>query len=483
MADSPKPGPVPPPRGRWRLGGFVALSSVAQQISHILIRHEEVESSRVSLNMLEWYTTYAPSRRSRIEAWQLAEQIALRARQNPAAFADLAREVSEDPTTQLVGGELGLVVASQLFAWPAVLDALAATPEGGVSGVVETAEGFHVFSRRAPDAARTLSGARIVLAHTDAPFIAQVAVARRPVTRSREEALTLAQEVYERARSAPASFASLALEHSDHEEAERGGDFGTYSSREPTALTRELATLARLQVGEVAPPLETFFGFAIIQRTKDQPRQRFAAGTIQFPFDPENPVTKLSALEEARSTAALLARDPQLFEELQQSRCCSGALEVVEGRDTPELESRLGELRPGELAPEPVLSSTRYLLIKRLPSDVLPPLRAVSTELPSAEYVDLFELAHNLQPSFLELELRHVAERAETELQIDPPTARELRLRHEHGAKFNGLGPEQRVTVLRRLDAEIEKLLGPELHGRYRALAQRHLADAAMRAN
>ena len=72
-----------------------------------------------------------------------AEAIAERVKADPAGFADVAREESQDVGTARDGGQLGWVTRGS---WPQVLeDAVFALPQGGVSGVVEGPGGFHVF--------------------------------------------------------------------------------------------------------------------------------------------------------------------------------------------------------------------------------------------------------------------------------------------------------------------------------------------------
>ena len=65
-------------------------------------------------------------------------------------FADVAREVSDGPAAA-VGGALGVVTPGQFL--PPFEDALFALEPGQVSGVVETAYGFHLILREAPPTA------------------------------------------------------------------------------------------------------------------------------------------------------------------------------------------------------------------------------------------------------------------------------------------------------------------------------------------
>ncbi len=72
-----------------------------------------------------------------------AEAIAERVKADPASFADIAREESQDVGTAREGGQLGWVTPGS---WPQALEeAVFALPEGGISGVVEGPAGFHIF--------------------------------------------------------------------------------------------------------------------------------------------------------------------------------------------------------------------------------------------------------------------------------------------------------------------------------------------------
>ena len=72
-----------------------------------------------------------------------AEAIAERVKADPASFADVAREESEDVGTARDGGQLGWISRGS---WPQVLeDALFALPQDGISGVVVGPGGFHIF--------------------------------------------------------------------------------------------------------------------------------------------------------------------------------------------------------------------------------------------------------------------------------------------------------------------------------------------------
>lgn len=80
---------------------------------------------------------------AREAARKSAQEIADRVAADPASFADVAREASQDAGTARNGGKLGWISHGM---WPEAIEkAVFALEKGKVSGVVEGPEGFHVF--------------------------------------------------------------------------------------------------------------------------------------------------------------------------------------------------------------------------------------------------------------------------------------------------------------------------------------------------
>lgn len=380
--------PVVPPEGTrdiasrgaaasgWERLSGQTLSNVALPLSLILVRHRAIADTQGPFSVVPWHGVVAPSERTRSEALALAEKIAKRASQQPERFPELAREFSEDPTTRARGGSLGTLPAIELYPWPEVLDALQATAVGAVTDPVETPFGFAIFLRRPPLEEETLSGARIIVGHDDAPFL-QFSARGALSKRSRGEALQLAEQIYARAKSEPRRFAPLARRLSEHRDAARGGDFGSWSSREPTPWAREVETLRGLAIGETAPPMDTRLGIQIIQRTVNRARKQYAMASLVLRYDPSLPADQpgsravVSAL--ARSLTTRLTGDSSEFEALSEQYCCRGARRVIEGREDPALEAALERLTIGQVAREPIESNVSFVIPKRLDlSDVEP---------------------------------------------------------------------------------------------------------------
>jgi len=383
------------PERDWQNVAPEKLSNTVLWFSHILIPHDQVELPPPSFQLLGWTLEPPAARRSRPEALHLAQALADETRAHPDRFAELARTRSEDPATSVHGGALGAVTAFELIFWPEVLDALAVTRPGEVSEPVETKYGIHVLLRQPPPAAARLSGERIVIGYDEAPWLEVVPRPERAAPawqassrphRSREQALALAQAVYERALAPGQSFAELIERYSEHRDALRGGDFGSWSNREPTPFRQELQALATLEPGEVGRPVDSQLGFQILRRTADQPRPEFAMRAIQLRVDgfaPDLATSRALALEQAFSLSRLLSREPSRFAEYLEHYCCRGVTAVLGGRESPFVEAALARLQVGEVAPEPILEGESVLLVvQRAALDELPRSQPPQWELP-----------------------------------------------------------------------------------------------------
>jgi parvulin-like peptidyl-prolyl isomerase len=101
--------------------------------SHILIAYQGARAASPS-------TT-----RSKAEAQKLADEIANKARQAGANFAELAIRYTEDPSGKSNGGKLGTFEHGRMV--KPFADAAFALSPGQTSGVVETPFGYHIISR------------------------------------------------------------------------------------------------------------------------------------------------------------------------------------------------------------------------------------------------------------------------------------------------------------------------------------------------
>ena len=165
------------------------------------------------------------------------------------------------------------------------------------------------------------------------------------ITRTREEALALANEIAVKAQAADADFAALAREHSDGPSGPNGGNLGNFPPDMMVAPFSN-ATL-KLQIGEVSNPVETAFGYHIIRRQELQIVRKASAKHILVQYagsmraEPNITRSKEEAL--ARIQECLQkARNGDAFEDL--------AREYSDGPSGPH-GGDLGEFPEGMMHP------------------------------------------------------------------------------------------------------------------------------------
>jgi PPIC-type peptidyl-prolyl cis-trans isomerase-like protein len=472
----PVPLYAPYPLGRWRLGDRGQLENVVLWTSHILIRFDGAKNDEVPFSLTSWAAVPPPPTRTRQAALELALDVARQARQNPSGFAELAARYSEDLPTKDRGGSLGGVTASQLTLWPQVVDALASLAPGEASEVVETWYGFHIFLRSPPPREQRVSGAQIVIGHDQAPWLAVLA-RTTPTRRTREEARALAFDVYEQARANPAAFAELVARYSEHRTAAQAGDFGSYSTREPSWYPRQVEVLGQLRASEVAPPIETAVGFEIIQRTPERPRRSVAMDSLWLAFEPDAPAEAPSSRASVRALAegyvAEIVRDEGRFDSLWTTVCCGYTQQWIEGRGTPALTLALESLQDGQFAPAPVQSEFNYVIVRRR-EPALESAPPTLLELPSPDEVDLDYHVASLQAPFAEALLRGIGERAERELGLAPGALSAYRRAHELAGRIEeATPPDARQQVLHELVAAVDEVLDESQRATYRSVMRR----------
>ena len=471
-AEAPKVSHYPP--GRWRLAPPEELFQVLIPLSHVLIRHEGVQEGIVSFHLPMWTPSSPPPARTLEQAHALAEELAGRLRRNPKDFATVARDVSEDIATRSLGGTLGSLTAAELMQVPEVLDALSAIDPGEVSQVVETQYGFHIFQKKPPPEEQQVSGARIVIAYDQAPWLGAF-LARRPLPpRAREEAMRLAQSIYERARSGE-SFDKLAREYSDHREALRGGDFGAWSTHESTPFPREIDLLAGLEVGEVHPPIDSPFGVEVLQRVVNRPRKAFGMSTVQQSFDPraskEDPTSRNWVLKNVQALAGEIGKDTAKFTELQKQYCCAKDQQWIEGRGEAEAEAILLRLRPGEIASEPIEMAAAFGVIKRLE----PRPRGVqefSFDLPAPDKPDI---RYWVSTGTLSTSFQGFAAETAAALALEPSIANQLAVLLGALVSMPDAPQQERPAQFERLQNDVLALLGPARFQRFLQLLEEHV--------
>jgi hypothetical protein len=468
----------PYPRARWRLAQSDDLARVVLWVSHVLIRHRDVRAGVLSFEQPLWTSAPEAPDRTREAAFALARDLASRAGQEPDRFEDLARDASEDVATRDAGGSLGAYTASRFSAWPQVLDAIAALEPGQTSRVVETEFGFHVFKRRPPPPEMLVSASRIIIGHDDASWLSQYLARSTVPQRSRAEALALANQIYQRALAAPSEFPQLVQEYSEHRDAVRDGDFGEWSTREPTAFRRAIEIGSQLEVGEIAPPVDSLFGYQIIQRTANRPRVVYSMQSISLPFEANVPEKDARSRASVRSTASSIAdavhSEPSRFGDFQRKYGDPQPSSWIEGREDPRIERVLSRLEPGEISKDVVEHEGSFCIVKRLEAEALPAMR-VEFELPTPERADVEYLV--VRSNWLR-SLDSARQAAEPLLKLDEDPARRFSTLHDIKASMQAARSEtERVEVYRELQRQVMELLGPDAYERYASIVELHFRD------
>jgi hypothetical protein len=473
---------APYPRGTWRIGDRGELGYVMLWSSQILIRFREAKNDEVNFNLQYWYSVPPPPTRSRDEALVLARQVAARAKQDPESFAALSRQYSEDITSAQLGGVVGGVSAQYLTLWPQVIDALGALRPGETSEVIETWYGFHVFRRSPPPPEGRVSGARLVIGHDQAGWLRYEAADAVP-KRSRAEALALATQIYEQARQQPERFDELVARYSEHRSKTEGGDFGSWSTREPSGYPRELETLSKLAVGEIAAPIDSPIGFEILRRTPERPRETYATNGTWMAFDPtlpdDDPTSRASVLARATALADKAAGDPALFAAAQADTCCTYTVQWEEGKGTPALAAAIRPLELNQVARAPVQSEHYFVVAQRTaPKEFALP--TVTFEVPVHARIDLEYQLAALNGDAGEVELRRLSERLPAELGLAPDVLQRLVALHDVPRRFDAALFDDRVDATVDFLAAVKQLLTPEQFARYLGLLERHFTDYVM---
>ena len=201
--------------------------------------------------------------RDREEARERAAMIAGMAREGQLSFRELVTEYGDPPPDDDDRNRIRLVLPSTQDLSEVEVETALELRVGQVSSPVETTAGYVLLLRESDEDAPeqlTSIGARHILIQ-----FAGAEGAARTVTRSREDALALAHQIAEAARAEDADWRALHQEYSD-EEGHNGGDLGIFGRGEMVPAFERAAF--RLDVDEISEPIESQFGFHIIQRTR-----------------------------------------------------------------------------------------------------------------------------------------------------------------------------------------------------------------------
>jgi peptidyl-prolyl cis-trans isomerase SurA len=168
-----------------------------------------------------------------------------------ADFAQISATFSDAPDA-LQGGNLGWRSAARL---PAIFsEAINALKEGETSDILRSANGFHIVKLLEKRGRNSQAG----VIQTRARHI----LLRTKDTLTDEEAKERLSRLRERITTG-ADFAELARVHSEDSSAQKGGDLGWLSPGDTVAEFER--TLNSLRDGEVSVPIQTQFGWHLVQ--------------------------------------------------------------------------------------------------------------------------------------------------------------------------------------------------------------------------
>lgn len=464
-----------PAPGDYRLAMPDELAGVRLPVSHIVISHRDAEPA-FGLGTGHpredaWRTRYAfKSTRRRAEALVIALRVAEEARANPSAFEQLARTRSDDPQTRDLGGHLGTVAIDELAT--VYLDALGPLHEGEVTPLIETVYGFELLKLDSPPVDDVVSGTRAVI-----PYQNTIGSSTDPKQLpTREQALILARAIAQQARSESKPVIEIARAREQVNEIATGFA-GTWCTRDagPDTVNAsiELDVLSRLKLGAISEPVDTAYGFALLQRVNLAPPRSLAYQAIFFRFDPRLPDTAESSrargLEMARAALSEAQRNPQRFAEFQTQYCCAGTMQLEVGLQQLELSAFLSKVAIGQLAPAIYEDFAHVAVIKRVEPQPRDRPRVRAFELPKPDAPDMALLIEHGDGPVLSKATRELTRAARARLQLGEERGQAFE------ALFDGLaarlerstpGPE-RMTLVADTMHSAQRLLGEKLFGDY----------------
>lgn len=241
-APAPPATPAAAPAGDPAPARYDTVGGREAALSHILIQYRGCLGAGPAVT------------RTRIEAEDLALRMAYLATEPGGDFAELARRWSDDPAAARTGGYLGIARRGELDINIEVV--LYHLHPGEVGTVVETDYGWHVI-KRLP--VLRYHAHHILIAWRGADL------ATTAVSRTKDQARALAQELRLQAIEPGADLCRLARRFSD--DAENGSECGDLGVLSPGALPPPLdEELFRLRPGKVSEVLESPYGFHLLWR-------------------------------------------------------------------------------------------------------------------------------------------------------------------------------------------------------------------------
>lgn len=199
--------------------------------------------------------------RTKQEARERAALVASIARMSGQDFAELALKYGDRPVLPEEGGAGMLIERGNGLLDPEVEKEAFGLALHEASAPIETPAGFVIVQRTdTPGGAASEIGARhILVAYNGAQHAAPT------ITRTREEALALAQQIVREVREGK-DWDTLWQTHSNEPGGRPGGDLGLFGHGQMVPAFEQAAFA--LTIGETSDVVETPFGFHVIQRLR-----------------------------------------------------------------------------------------------------------------------------------------------------------------------------------------------------------------------
>lgn|GEM_PF-784940 len=306
--------------------------------------------------------------RTKEEALALSKKLAAEIAQNPDKLEELAKTNSDCPSARN-GGDLGVWQKGNMV--PEFDEALSKLKEGQVTAEpVESSFGYHIIRRNTLGVQEMVAAEHIYISHTES-------IRPNPqVTRSKDEAKVLAEQVYQEAIKDPIKFLEVAAKYSDDNHYSFPG-WKTGTGQMPKEFD---AAVLSVNIGEVARPIETGFGFHVFHRTEIPPKYAGSHILIQFdgakmatkPAEGEKIRSKEEALKLAQKVLAEVKKDPTKFSDVAKkysedpsAKMNGGSLGVWQkGQMVQAFDEAIDKMKIGDIS-EPIESEFGYHIIMR----------------------------------------------------------------------------------------------------------------------
>jgi hypothetical protein len=204
--------------------------------------------------------------RTREAALERATMLAGMARDSDGSFRELTNEYGDVPP-DTDDRNRARVVERGSEDWPENVRIEALRLDvGQVSRPIETPSGFVILQRQEEESSTARPGPERIGARHILLSWRGSRNTNEAVTRSQEEALALARQIASMARDGAHDWNELHAEHSDEPDSPEGGDLGTFGRGEMVPAFERAAWA--LEVDEISDPVESPFGYHIIQRTR-----------------------------------------------------------------------------------------------------------------------------------------------------------------------------------------------------------------------